>query len=1412
MLTGAQLYTLVLAGDAAGAKAALAELKTRVKKDNVDMEQVPTYFEAITLALKNPELHSVVWSLLCHLIRRVSVQDPTRRALAEQSALVLPILIERIADAKPLVRAAAAKALETYWLASPQKVEAVLAETGLAHSNVVVVGECVLWLTYIAEKVNPYMKLDGCLHALVRILVQHERNPALVSNVVLLLDTYYKMRHNVLYRNELLRALQSQGVSPLVCARLTSWEPRLAPNLAPPAVGRHSFDNVHLGKSSALAALTASIPLYALDLAIKSQSADEYLLQLAFADMAPHFANKETERNWVLREKSIVKLRAMLRGDLTETRLALVGSVRDHAEGICKGLLSLRTTLAAHSCQFVKELAIILEEDADPLVECFLPTLIRLCLTTKQITLANANVAVCAFLTSTTLHARTSQRIVAAASDKSASMRACSALWLQICILREEAAPDYALRCLPKLLADAALPVRQAAKDAFWLLQEVAPDAAEQLLSRLDANIVKALDRFRTTTSRSASALSRTRPSLRETYRVRDSNMGKNEVFRSSSRGSTGRNTPTQEALQSAGATKPFHLKPSELISRAPSTKSFAPAATTAPLDWRPKAVKGEPLKNSAREALNEVKPPIVTTLEPVDQRVAPNNPLEAIAGQRLSEPKKNSKTVEEKQQPAKTSSKEPYTDPARSVNTEQDDSMKTRSANNPMFELMARCLSSSDAETINEGIQIIVQEHLFETHPNEVKLYLLKLSTARFETLKSLIEGFRREHRNILDPVDFLRLSSLLLLANSALIEKVLAILDSDDVFLAPIQMLTFMCDLELIAQDRHLVFQVIRHKNTMMTFLVPLLTTALSLFSLDEATFERLVDRLFKLVTVAHSSNIVDAYQELLKMLYAANAALFHKTLSLVTKGSKHEVERLVGLDEIKKEEPADAHMDAADSMDHNLSPLKGFAGFKGPAANESKLELSPIKTEPRTGVELSPLKTEFTMVFPGNVNLSPLKAPLEFTMVWPKAGLDKEPVYDSIIEDEDVAMDHDQPTETLETEATCPDKGSNVKVVKEAASIPVLHQSPVSAAFQQMSQQLENLQRSANESEENVSTTPPPFSNDEVDMQCDANNSPFEDTPEALDLVDNFAQVKITNRANDIQQFIDKIDPINRISRRNRPIAIYEDGMSTSPQRVREYSYTEFNWFNFLVAQMAFGPETGAEIQILRFSELCEDLKCGQISSVHFYELLRFFQHSSDDFSGYFSREGHGVLEQALWAYLGNCSDESKRLRGLLLVKQLLVVRGRVDLESLWNMLVEYSSGSPEIAIAVGETFDEALCGLYGSGEIMGFVLRSLKDPLKDQELLFAVELLYKLVLMKTLALSMNGEFVQKIDSVLHDRLVHGNLAVRKAVVQTYGRLMRAVRMETGKTLFGKKDMEEVLQRVSRAQRRIIEYYSK
>jgi CLIP-associating protein 1/2 len=96
---------------------------------------------------------------------------------------------------------------------------------------------------------------------------------------------------------------------------------------------------------------------------------------------------RETEENWLLREKTVIRIRGMLRGGAAKKYPdAFATGVRASLEGIVKTvcrlldeliyqLMSLRTTVSQQACATIQELAEHLKSGFDPCVEGLLPSL-----------------------------------------------------------------------------------------------------------------------------------------------------------------------------------------------------------------------------------------------------------------------------------------------------------------------------------------------------------------------------------------------------------------------------------------------------------------------------------------------------------------------------------------------------------------------------------------------------------------------------------------------------------------------------------------------------------------------------------------------------------------------------------------------------------------------------------------------------------------------------------------------------------------------------------------------------------------------------------------------------------------------------------------------------------------------------
>jgi len=107
--------------------------------------------------------------------------------------------------------------------------------------------------------------------------------------------------------------------------------------------------------------------------------------------MLPCFEGKETEHNWLLREKSVIRIRGLLRGQAfaRHPEAFVSGLKAGGMDGVIKTVseaamflrlclfevMSLRTTVAQQCCAAIQELAEHLTTSFDPFVDNLLPVL-----------------------------------------------------------------------------------------------------------------------------------------------------------------------------------------------------------------------------------------------------------------------------------------------------------------------------------------------------------------------------------------------------------------------------------------------------------------------------------------------------------------------------------------------------------------------------------------------------------------------------------------------------------------------------------------------------------------------------------------------------------------------------------------------------------------------------------------------------------------------------------------------------------------------------------------------------------------------------------------------------------------------------------------------------------------------------
>lgn len=1453
--SGSSFFNLVASNEPTQKKyEAVVSLKTYVKKENVDLNQVQAYFEAIAVLmdLDDQLLQSTTFSLLCHLVKRVSIQDSKSTLLRDHSFLVLPFIITRIADSRASIKISARRALEAYWLTSPLKVEQALVELGLKNRSPLIVNECVVWLNSILTEVNRHLSLKPFMNALAEILVQYESHALLVENIKILFANYYDLKQNRIHKYELQKILESHKVSPALRTSIMGTDqvmkakdkpelpkasslPKTTPLSRPtkpkmerkPEVTAQESQNAPLPESlqTHVGKVVATLQNYALDSNVKPLNENTpQSLRAQISEMHPIFDGKETERNWTKREAHIATLRSLLRGNLhLEYPDELAAGFKDIGEGICKGLLSLRTTLSVSACHLVKEAAILLKEAFDPLLDLFIPTLIKLNAATKHMTSSNANLAMCAIIANCTYSGKLLHKIQTASSEKGSNTRTHCGTWLRIFIARSEdqgafSHPEIVERVLGRLLSDPILPVRQAAKEAFWCLQTAYPDSADRLLARLDANVVRGLERSKpSSTSHSRMEISRpsSRPSIKESILAKNKEINaRRAVSRLSLRNASQRSVDDEDPAKKRG----YYRHQSDPPSGGRRLEVPAPKS-----------------QDSAVER---------TILR---QRSFQNPHQSNLEIQRLKS-----------------------TNFASILPSNSQEQKNTVSPSDPIFQF----LSSSNLATVEEGLNLLRYAILAdEKFPDEIQFYLRKVSFTHPESLNLLLNDsldlFKKSWK-LMTPEDALRVCCLNFTSDDHF-DRMVAVCDQD-IYRSIGTILTYIADFDSIVGEKLLAMQVIKFKPKILERLVQFTAYCTSKIPLNSEAFHRLARPLFALVAVFHSMPYYDKYQILIKQLYEVDQKSFEEQLANLSSSSRRELEILAGLNshemaidfthgknesnaslkdlEAKHESGSvDSEARQVETIESELSSIS-LSATEVLKLSHAAQELNKISSEKEPEIILNTKQTheEDSMDLDSNEVLtsvaSAIKVKQRDEQNDEKAIEDRNAGGISImrqtVDEKDKQRvddgDHELGSRSISSHSLTPTSGKDMGPIEDRSTSVEEPERP-SPATPDLGPTMEtdidtlDLVKPAPRAK---SYSPRKKAVSKVDSNVFASElvTPMRNeffnrlnSDPSIDLAENFAQVKITNRLNTIQSFIDKVDPLSKVSFKAKPITIFEDTkVGGSPQKVKEYSYTELNWFNFLVATLALDREAQdfEDYTIAEYDQLCEDLK-GNIGGKKFVSLLRYLQNEqSAEFDKYFVQEGLGRIEEALDEHFRS-SEVSNKLNGLILLKQLLINRESIQFGRLWNNLVLLSdSDSHEVEVAVNEAFDEALCGMFSSGSMIQTIVKYFgehEQRLSDTAISFIFGCLYKLIAQKTIVLSVNDDLLQELHAILEKYLDHKKVEIRRNVFRTYGKLIRASRVSeltdnNNKLVSSGKDskiVEEILASLSRPQRELVERYS-
>ncbi|KAI5250142.1 hypothetical protein E4T42_05013 [Aureobasidium subglaciale] len=519
------LTTLKRSSAASDAKLTqLNNLKSDIKHHRVPDSAQPIIFECLRVALTqqaSSTLATAAFTTLGHLIKRLKIQDPDGTAIVQHVPKLFVALQERLADLRENHRSAASQAFADAWHFCPQDVEHIIRDEVIPGANARAKDTAMHWVVRMNH--DEALPFKTFVPLMVANLEDHDgaiRDSAKSA----LIDLFRTAPDRA--KADLKKQLNLHGVRTGIASQILTQiesEKSSAPahdmsqsTRSLPVLDPHLAESIN--SEAARAPPPEEIPMD--PIFVHSQRE----LEDTFSDMLPHFEGRESEENWVNRDKDVTKMRRLLKGNApTDYHTLFMASMKQMQAGIIKVATSLRTTTSSNGCHMVQELARTLGPALDPMVEIYLQTFIKLCAATKNIAAQNGNQTVDTIYQYVSYNIRTMQHVWIACQDKNVQPRTFASGWLRTIISRQAGAKSHfestgglelAEKCVKHGLNDSQPKVKEAMRATYWALARVWPNRAELIMNTLDPKAKIALEKHAHNPNASTTGASTLRASM----------------------------------------------------------------------------------------------------------------------------------------------------------------------------------------------------------------------------------------------------------------------------------------------------------------------------------------------------------------------------------------------------------------------------------------------------------------------------------------------------------------------------------------------------------------------------------------------------------------------------------------------------------------------------------------------------------------------------------------------------------------------------------------------------------------------------------------------------------------------------------------------------------------------------------
>lgn len=476
-----------------------------------DPDATPLYFEALSVCMElddhEMDIRGLVVRTVSCLVRRVVSQD-REEDLVRSAPVILPILIGSLsfAESNPSQKDVE-QGIEAMWFVCAEPTEQALREIGLESRSASV--RCST-LHLLGDHIGgfSFRKFTPCV---CRLLLDPDTN---THNAAYALLVHFFSGASDKARADLRRYLERLQIPEAISTRILAKVNHVAsPEPKLPSAG--TAERLTTSSTSSTSKTQLSAPVMSIDdLAVLKDPKyspqqgispapcedDDSLLSIV-ESMHRTFEGKENEQNWNQREAALKRLRQLLRSP-NLTGNGWRKAMHRLQTGMCKALLSLRTTLSMTACHTVKEAFQLFGSDLDALAEIYVNDLTKVCASPKKITSQFAHVCVSAILLNVSYQTKLLHFVCRTPTESKAQVRPFAMDWLKTIAVIHGVNMQAGLpkqlsaeieKVLTRGLTDALPETRVASRGAFWAISSVYHAFIDRIMPRLDPATRKAV-------------------------------------------------------------------------------------------------------------------------------------------------------------------------------------------------------------------------------------------------------------------------------------------------------------------------------------------------------------------------------------------------------------------------------------------------------------------------------------------------------------------------------------------------------------------------------------------------------------------------------------------------------------------------------------------------------------------------------------------------------------------------------------------------------------------------------------------------------------------------------------------------------------------------------------------------------